>query len=69
MAAVVAASCLSCAHWSVKRAGRMAGVGYGACNKRPAWEYQSPTYHCTKHSPVDAPALASRVAWMARRAL
>lgn len=60
-------TCTSCAHWSLKRAGRMGALGFGCCAKGPVWAFQSPAHGCAKHSPVDADVLASRVAWINKR--
>lgn len=62
-------NCAACVHWSLKRAGRMAALGYGNCAKGAVWEFQSPAHGCTRHTAVDADVLAGRVAWMAKRGM
>ena len=60
-------TCTECTHWSLKRAGKMAQSHYGLCDKRKPWQFFSPTHTCAKHAAADAPIVAARVKWLARK--
>ena len=57
-------SCLTCTHWSLRRAGGMARHGYGACAAGPAWQHLAPQHACAKHKPAAESVTQARVAWL-----
>lgn len=60
-------NCTTCTHWNLKRAGRMAQLGFGVCDKGPLWRFHSPVHTCAKHGAAPAPVVAKRVAWLAKQ--
>ena len=59
-------TCLSCTHWSPRRAGGMARHGYGVCAHAPIWMYSPPAHTCPKHKPAKEAVVAARTVWLAK---
>jgi len=61
--------CITCQHFSLRDAGRMAAQGFGLCAQRRPHEFMSATFQrvCAKHAELDAEAVAKRKAWMEAR--
>ena len=58
--------CVECLRFSMKGAPAMAVHGFGNCNLRPAWEYQSATYakECRHYERAGEETIAARVEWI-----
>lgn len=59
-------TCLTCTHWSPRRAGGMARHGYGVCAAGPAWQHLAPQHTCPKHKPAKEAVVAARTVWLAK---
>ena len=57
-------TCLTCTHWSPRRAGGMARHGYGVCASGPAWQHLPPQHACAKHRTADESVTQARSAWL-----
>ena len=57
-------TCLTCTHWSPRRAGDMARHGYGVCAAGPAWQHLAPQHACAKHKPAAESVTQARAAWL-----
>lgn len=58
--------CITCQHFSLRNAGRMATHGFGICTKRAMHEFMSATFQrmCSTHAELDAEAVAERKKWV-----
>lgn len=58
--------CITCQHFSLRKAGRMASHGFGNCAKKPSHQFESATYQraCDKHSELEAEAVSKRKTWV-----
>ena len=58
--------CITCQHFSLRSAGRMASYGFGNCAKKPSYEFESASYQrvCSKHSEVETDSAAKRKKWL-----
>lgn len=61
--------CITCKHFSLRKAGRMASHGFGVCAKKAAYEFMSASFQrvCAKHAELDAEAVAKRREWVEGR--
>lgn len=53
--------CLTCKHWSPKKAGQLGRFGFGQCANLPAWNTPSAEHSCAKFK--TAPDAEKRTAW------
>lgn len=58
--------CITCQHFSFRRAGRMAVHAVGVCANKATYEFMSASFQrvCDKHAELDAEAVAKRRAWV-----
>ena len=61
--------CITCQHFSLRDADRMAAHGFGLCAQRQSHEFMSASFQrlCGKHSELDAEVVAKRKSWMESR--
>lgn len=61
--------CITCQHFNLRSAGRIANHGFGNCAKRASHEFMSASYQrvCSMHSELDAEAVAKRREWVEGR--
>lgn len=58
--------CVTCQHFSLRDAGRMAAHGFGNCASRARHVFLSATFEreCKTHVGLDADSINKRLAWL-----
>lgn len=54
-------TCQSCKNW---KGGTMNAHGFGACANGKSYEFLPAQHSCPSFTPLEAPALAKRLAWL-----
>ena len=59
-------TCITCKHWTPKKAGEMAKHRFAPCALGPTWAYKSPHHTCQKHAQAAPETVEARVIWVGK---